>query len=279
MNDLLEPRDVEQRLRRSLHSRSERMAEGDGADWDPTEITHTLAPFAAEAAEGWSTARRTLVAAAATMTVGGLAAAALLGGSGSPSADGDAVVRSPDGSGQTPAGVVERCAPWTETIVPDTDLPATTAPGAPSTVPQGATTTAPSNATTTTGFDAPTTTTRGDLPAQQHISMQVDTTPADPSWAHQISITKRGPEAYEPDAGDEVLDINGRTAWYRMMEGSNDEMGAITLDYDGELLVVTAMQVPKADVIAVAESLERQADGTWEYLVLPEYESHCPAPQ
>ena len=51
MNDLLEPRDVERRLRRSLHARSERMAEGDGADWDPTEITHTLAPFAASAAD------------------------------------------------------------------------------------------------------------------------------------------------------------------------------------------------------------------------------------
>jgi hypothetical protein len=85
VNDLLTPDDVEDRLRRTLAARAERMAPGDGTGWDlggpvaaPTDVPGADVGFGPSRARG----RRELCAAAAALilVVGGAAAIALTRG-------------------------------------------------------------------------------------------------------------------------------------------------------------------------------------------------------
>jgi len=259
VNDLLTPEEAENRLRRTLAARAERMADGDDAqaDWDPTPVA--LVPLVASPARRAPVARRALLAAAAVVAVGGLAAAvAVSSRDGSSPADDTTAGPGTEPDATEPGAAVTdlqpaSCAEWTVTTTPlgGTEPPPTVPsdPVPPSTAP-------------------------ADSLGRSYISMQLATEPIDPSWADQLAIVVHRP-APGADPSDEAVQVGDRPGRYRAMQGAMAHMGSVTFDVDGETIVVTAWQVSKADLIRVAASVEPNADGTWSYGVLPGYEDHC----
>jgi hypothetical protein len=239
--------ETEERLRRTFERRAEDMASGDGADWDPTWVG--LVPAPTTERRPWRPNRRVLVAAVTVMTV--------------PAAVGVGVLALRDRGDDPvrPAGPTAG-ATTPDPGVPDTSVPVTSVPGA--TLPSTPTLPACSGR-------AP----DGEDPNRRALANYIKPEQDPEGRPIQVSIDQFTDTGFAGYPGAEPVQAGDHEGWYFTMEGSGGYVTAIYLTVDELAVSLQGRGVTRDELLAVAASVRRGADGTIEHTPPPGFDPIC----